>query len=105
LTTKELTPQDKEINHSPIIQAWELYEYANGIYAHKQDWIPWFHLKNAYAVYFEFKGKSATYCLCSHDNNITRGMALEWAKNHHAGRFQTITIDLAPLNDFGKRKR
>jgi len=105
MDTSNLTPQDKAINHSLPIQTWELYEYDERIYAHRQDWIPWFRLKAAYEVYYEFKGRTATYCICSQDNNITKAMALEWAKLHHAGRVQHLSLDLEAYNRIGKQKR
>lgn len=102
--TISLTPQDKAINHSPRIEAWEIYEYANGIYAHQQDWIRWYKLKDSYPVCYEFKGQTAHYIVCSNDAWITRDVALAWAKDHFAGRLRTISIDLAPCNIESKPK-
>lgn len=98
MNTPPLTSQDKAINHSPIPQVWELYEYQGEIYAHSVTWLLWFRAADAYAVCYQIKGKTAHYTLCSHDNNVTRQMALSWATLHYAGRFRTLTIDLTPCN-------
>lgn len=102
---ESLTPRDKAINHSLIPQAWEVYEYNGDIFAHKQDWIPWYKLDNHYAVCYQFKGQTAHYVICSHDAYITRQDALEWTKKHHVGKFRTITIDLSEINSPGKEKK
>lgn len=99
-----LTPQDQAINHSPLPQVWEIFEYEGQVYGHKNDWMPWFRVSDAYALTYKFEGKRAYYIICTHDASITRGMALAWATLHSTGRFKTLTVDLSSCNGKAVKK-
>lgn len=104
MSVSRLSPQDQAINYSPLPQVWEIFEYEGQIYGHKNDWMPWFRVSDAYALCYQFRGKRAFYTICTHDASITRAVALAWATLHSTGRFKTLTLDLAPCNNSERQK-
>lgn len=80
----------------PPILVWELWEYDDRILARAITEWQFYKAKDCYEVHYEFRGKSAHYCICTHDASITRQDALGWCKLHFSGRYITIKIDLSP---------
>lgn len=80
----------------PTIRFYEVWEYANWLRGRCITEWPFYKASQLFEVVYEFRGQSAHYIICSNDASITRGMALDWAKVHHAGGFRTFTVDLSP---------
>lgn len=101
MNTKELTPQDKAINHSIPTLCYEIWEYDDVIRGRIIDHIPYWEAKKQYDYSFNLRGKSAHYILLTHDPAILRSEAISFAVALYEKKYRVIRIDTAGLgNDF-----
>jgi hypothetical protein len=104
MTTKELTPQDKAINHFIPMFFYSVKEVDNEIYGCLVDWKPAWECDRDFQVVYKFKGKEAIYWIGTDDLSILRKDALQFAIAVHENRVRRFSCDLYSLNNTGKRK-
>jgi len=99
-----LTPQDKAINHHIPLYFYHIHEVENEIYGHLVDWKPAWESEKGYEVVYHFNGNRAHYWIGTQDRSITRKQALDFAISVEMGKTRRLHVDLAIINDTGKRK-
>lgn len=105
MTTKELTPQDKAINHSLPIQCYEIHEYEGQIYGSVIDWIPAFEATKRYNHSFDIRGKAAHFIIVTDDAAILRREAISFAVALYEKKYVLHRIDTSGLGHVGRKER
>ena len=100
-----LTPQDKAINHSPILQVYEIHKVEGNVYGSLIDWKPPTQAQRDYDYSFDIRGKNAYYILVTNDAAILRSEAISFAVALYEKKFVLHHIDLSQLGRYPKEEK
>lgn len=89
------TPLDWSMNHAKPIQCYCVYEWDGKIYGHVVDWCTSWEAAKRYSYHYELKGKEAHYFIVTDNADVTRQIAIDFAKALHERKFRTIHTDAA----------
>ena len=78
-----------------MTRVFEIWQYAGKVYGNERADLPPSLAIRGFSYTHEFCGKSAHYIIVTHDSNLSRDIALEFATAIHFGRFSSQRVDLS----------
>jgi len=76
-------------------RVFEIWQYAGRIYGNERANLPPSIAVRGFEYAFEFRGKSTTFSIVTHDSNLSRDAALKFAISINAGEYVVRTVDLS----------
>ena len=76
-------------------RVFEIWQYAGRIYGNERANLPPSIAVRGFEYAFEFRGKSATFSIVTHDINLSRDAALKFAVSIYASKYVVRTVDLS----------